>query len=263
MNKKSCMPISEFARLTGIRKENLRFYDQVGLLSPEFRADNNYRYYTRQQLATAYLISSLRELGVSLESIKQYIGSRTPQSMLELFAEQDKHICAELDRLNSMREVMKLYSEMAMQAIEHEYDVAIVDREAERIFLIPEISQDLSDDDAVIMAYEYAKQHGIGMGYPLGAILGNSDDADKKLFVKRYYFNTERKANAYKPKGKYVIAYGRCRLGESEKVYLRLHEFAINNNLKIARDIYEEYPLDQLSIGGDELYCVRLEALVK
>ena len=263
MNKKSCMPISEFARLTGIRKENLRFYDQVGLLSPEFRAENNYRYYTRQQLATAFLISSLRELGVSLEAIKQYIGSRTPQSMLELFAEQDRRICAELDRLHSMREVMKLYAQMATQAIEHETDVLVLDRAAEPIFLMPKISRDLSDDDAVLMAYEYAKKHGVSMGYPLGAILTKGNAGSEKLFIKQYYFITELKANSYKAAGRYVIAYGRCRLGESDAVYQRLYEFARANNLKLSRDIYEEYPLDQLSIGGDELYCVRLEVLVK
>lgn len=37
MNQKSTMPIREFARLTGIRPANLRFYDQIGLLSPELR----------------------------------------------------------------------------------------------------------------------------------------------------------------------------------------------------------------------------------
>ena len=77
MNQKSTMPIREFARLTGIRPANLRFYDQIGLLSPELRGENGYRYYSRRQLSTAYLISDLRDLGVGLEEIKRYAGERS------------------------------------------------------------------------------------------------------------------------------------------------------------------------------------------
>lgn len=47
--QKSTMPIREFARLTGIRPANLRFYDQIGLLSPELRGENGYRYYSRRR----------------------------------------------------------------------------------------------------------------------------------------------------------------------------------------------------------------------
>ena len=107
MNQKSTMPIREFARLTGIRPANLRFYDQIGLLSPELRGENGYRYYSRRQLSTAYLISDLRDLGVGLEEIKRYAGERSPQQMLALFGEQDKRIQAEMDRLRAMRELMR------------------------------------------------------------------------------------------------------------------------------------------------------------
>ena len=33
MKDKSYMPIKDFSRLTGIKRENLRYYDQIGLLS--------------------------------------------------------------------------------------------------------------------------------------------------------------------------------------------------------------------------------------
>lgn len=113
MNQKSTMPIREFARLTGIRPANLRFYDQIGLLSPELRGENGYRYYSRRQLSTAYLISDLRDLGVGLEEIKRYAGERSPQQMLALFGEQDKRIQAEMNRLRAMRELMRLRADMA------------------------------------------------------------------------------------------------------------------------------------------------------
>lgn len=85
MNDLPYMKISEFAKITGIKRANLIFYDQIGLLSPEFRGENEYRFYTHRQLSSAYLISGLRSVGVSIKEIKQYASNRTPLKMIELF----------------------------------------------------------------------------------------------------------------------------------------------------------------------------------
>ena len=90
MQKKSKMQIKEFSALTGIKRETLRYYDQIKLLSPEFRGENGYRYYTKRQLDTAYLIYSLREIGIGIEEIKRYIDIRSPEKMFSLFNSQKK-----------------------------------------------------------------------------------------------------------------------------------------------------------------------------
>ena len=40
MNQKKKLSILEFSRLTGISRDNLRFYDRIGLLCPEQRGEN-------------------------------------------------------------------------------------------------------------------------------------------------------------------------------------------------------------------------------
>ena len=92
MNQKKQLSILEFSRLTGISRDNLRFYDRIGLLCPEQRGENNYRYYARSQLNSAYLISSLRLLEVGLEDIRRYSAGRTPERMLAFFAQQEERI---------------------------------------------------------------------------------------------------------------------------------------------------------------------------
>jgi len=120
MKDESYMPIKEFSRLTGIKRENLRYYDQIGLFSPEFRGENGYRYYTRSQLTTAYLIISLREIGISIDEIKKYIDIRTPEQMFSLFSAQKKHILTEIKKLKRILEIMQLYVDMAEEAIKYE-----------------------------------------------------------------------------------------------------------------------------------------------
>lgn len=80
MSEKKQFTIQEFAHLTGIKRDNLRFYDRIGLLSPQSRGDNKYRYYSRMQLNSAYLIYTLRSLDVSIEEIRQYLTKNTSDS---------------------------------------------------------------------------------------------------------------------------------------------------------------------------------------
>ena len=81
MNQKKQLSILEFSKLTGINRDNLRFYDRIGLLKPEIRGENGYRYYTRRQLGSAYLIGGLRLLGVGIEDIRRYSAGRTHEAV--------------------------------------------------------------------------------------------------------------------------------------------------------------------------------------
>ncbi len=47
---KELFTTGEFADLCGVQKQTLFHYDDIGLLKPEYRCKNNYRYYSIQQL---------------------------------------------------------------------------------------------------------------------------------------------------------------------------------------------------------------------
>lgn len=264
MKDKSNMQIKEFSALTGIKRENLRYYDQIGLLSPEFRGKNGYRYYTRSQLTTAYLIISLRELGIGIDEIKRYIDIRTPEEMFSLFSSQKQHILTEIKKLKRILEVMQLYVDMAEDAIKYkDNSINIEYKKKEPIFLGPIISND-SLDEAAISFYNFAAENGIDIGYPLGAIINKKDIENKKpLYATQYYFKAMHDQNSYKPEGKYAVFYGRCAYGESDYLYEKLYKFIDKNNLRMCSDAYEEYPLNELSTKDENQYCVKIEIMVE
>ena len=264
MKDKSNMQIKEFSALTGIKRENLRYYDQIGLLSPEFRGKNGYRYYTRSQLTTAYLIISLRELGIGIDEIKRYIDIRTPEEMFSLFSSQKQHILTEIKKLKRILEVMQLYVDMAEDAIKYtENSINIEYKKKEPIFLGPIISND-SLDEAAISFYNFAAENGIDIGYPLGAIINKKDIENKNpLYATQYYFKAMHDQNSYKPEGKYAVFYGRCAYGESDYLYEKLYKFIDKNNLRMCSDAYEEYPLNELSTKDENQYCVKIEIIVE
>lgn len=268
MKDKSHMQINKFSFLTGIKRENLRYYDQIGLLSPEFRGENGYRYYTKNQLTTAYLIISLREIGIGIEEIRSYIDTRTPEKMFNLFSSQKEHILTEIKKLNRILEVIQLYVDMAKEAINYEDNsIHIEYKNKEPIFLGPIISEHYSDkplEDSAISFYNYASENGIDIGYPLGAIVSKDYIESKPpLYSIQYYFKTSNSHNAYKPAGKYVIYYGRCAYGESDNLYEELYKFIKENNLCICSNAYEEYPLNELSTKDENQYCVKIEIMVE
>ena len=56
---------AEFARLAGITKKTLQYYDEIGLFRPIRVEANGYRVYDVFQLDRLALIAALKDLGMS------------------------------------------------------------------------------------------------------------------------------------------------------------------------------------------------------
>lgn len=79
------MNINELERLTGITKQNIRFYEKKGLLHPARNSGNNYREYTQDDLTKLKTIRLLRKLDFSLEDIRRILQEEAP--LYEILAE--------------------------------------------------------------------------------------------------------------------------------------------------------------------------------
>src|SRR6056297_547553 len=65
------LTVGEMAKLNNISKQTLRYYDKIGLVSPEKVDDKTgYRYYNINQSAKLDLINQMKYLGMPLEKIK-------------------------------------------------------------------------------------------------------------------------------------------------------------------------------------------------
>lgn len=261
MNQKMQLSILEFSRLTGIKRENLRFYDRIGLLTPEKRGENKYRYYSRRQLNSAYLITNLRGLGVGIEDIKKYCANQTPEKTLALFAQQETRIQAEIKQLKEVSSIMQMHTNMMCEALAHNKNALFLqEKEREPIFVCPAISEEMDDDEAGISSYEYAEANGINTGFPQGSVIAQERlETGNVTWVDRYYFKVVSKENDWKPAGLYAVAYGLYDPWKSEGLYLRLLAFIREQGLSICGNAYEEYPLGDIVAQDTEQYCMRIE----
>ena len=88
MNSNNYLSISEFAKLSGIKRKTLIYYDQIGLLTPEYTAENGYRYYDYSQIYTVNMINLFREIRMPLAEIKEHLQNSTPEQATVLLKRQ-------------------------------------------------------------------------------------------------------------------------------------------------------------------------------
>lgn len=97
--------IGEFSKIAQVSGRLLRYYDEIGLLTPEFTdPESGYRFYSAQQLPRLNRILVLKELGLSLEQIavllKQQTSANEIRGMLTLRKAQiEQAVQEELERL--------------------------------------------------------------------------------------------------------------------------------------------------------------------
>ena len=72
MNQKRYL-IAEFSELTGISRKALRIYEEKEILVPHRNPDNSYRFYYQDDLQAASEIKKLKNLGFTLEKIKEVL----------------------------------------------------------------------------------------------------------------------------------------------------------------------------------------------
>lgn len=80
----------EFAKLCKVNKQTLFYYDQIGLLSPVWKNEKGYRYYSIRQIELFFVIDLLKDLGMSLNDIQQYMQNKSPESFLSLMYQKKK-----------------------------------------------------------------------------------------------------------------------------------------------------------------------------
>ena len=94
------LKIGDFSKLGRVTIKTLRYWDEIGLLKPEYvHPENGYRYYSTVKLALVHEILSLKELGLYLEDIRR---------ILKGGLENDEWISLLRSRRNSLIEELRL-----------------------------------------------------------------------------------------------------------------------------------------------------------
>lgn len=123
---KDKMRIGEFAEQAGVTPRTIRYYEGLGLLGPNEREGQGFRYYTSAELTTLKKIDWLKQLGLRLEEIGEVLplycddptGLRGKQRTLEILQAHLAETDEKIESLKSFRAELESNIERIQQYID-------------------------------------------------------------------------------------------------------------------------------------------------
>ena len=112
MAENSMLAIGDLARETRTKVQTIRWYEEVGVLSPAIRTAGNQRRYDRRHLERLGFVRHARELGFPLAAIRELLA----------LADHPKASCTAADSI-ARRQLHEVRSKIArLQALEREFE---------------------------------------------------------------------------------------------------------------------------------------------
>lgn len=266
--------VGELAKLTGLTKQMLIFYDREGIFCPKYvDAHNRYRYYTADQIETLDSILILREMGIPLKEIKEHMQNRTAASTLTLLQNQQNAACEKINHWNRIyHRIHKKVSDLEQFLTEDKDSSFLISCPREYLAIEPVSAPfGLSEVDLALKRLLHkAAQSQYPYYYKIGDMLHISSLLQKEYLKFEYAFLplTEPLPPSYgnihvKPAGTYAHAYHSGKYEEMGSTYEKLLQKIALHNLKPLEFSYEFCILDCLTTKNPKEYLTEIQILVE
>ncbi|MDR1530864.1 MAG: MerR family transcriptional regulator [Clostridiales bacterium] len=260
--------ISEAASMARVTRAALLHYDKLGLLPPQARGENNYRYYTDEQISLVNFVRTLQQLEMPLRDIRKIEKMRTPEIMLALLSKQLAHIAGDIEKLRRAEKLLLTLKNTIEEAVAvDENKIEAHWAKAERIFLGPQndYSNGRTLNHALLDFYRYCKRRDSSIDLNYSAWGVYSEERIKRgdwVWPDKFYLNMPDGPDE-KPAGLYITGYDRGNYGRSDALYKRLTAFIKEHGYEICGPTYETYPLNEISVCDPNNYLMRISITVR
>ena len=262
-NKKYLYTMGEFAKLNGVNKRTLHYYDEIGLFSPEIKGENGYRYYTCFQMVQLELILILRRAGLSIEEIIRYQQSPSGTSFADLLAEKKQLIDRSIQELLYTRNFLEQKSKkLSLSLTAKEGEIEIITLPEQRILLSEPITGAYDDNDfAVAGDFSLRLKSIFGLYDNFGSRISTEQILNGNYYNYDCFFAYSRENlesyDTVRPAGTYLRAFCIGGWEKLEMVYRNILDFAEKNQMELAGYSYEE-GLNELSLQGRDDYITMI-----
>lgn len=100
----------EFAEMTDLSKETLRYYAEIKLLEPVYiDPSNGYKYYDNNSFLTARLLFFLRKFGFSIQEMKHALQERSLDELEQILVEKKNKLESEIQEINELIERIEVF----------------------------------------------------------------------------------------------------------------------------------------------------------
>lgn len=258
----------DFAQLCGVTKHTLFHYDEVGILKPYHVGENGYRYYHVFQFDTFLTISNLRETGMSLGEIKQYLEHRTPQAAMQLMRRQEEKITQRIRHLEIVRQNLRDSQKATEHVLNQPREVFYI-QEPKRQLLLSEELEEESDYYSMALALQkliHFRPYPIGMS---SGMLHPTAGIRQKSYIRgcRYYIRLPKgehvAAAESAPAGKYLCMYHYGDYDTLDGTMDTLIQYADSQGLPLSEWVVEETIIGDWAVENARQYVIRLSVRIE
>ena len=99
MDQEQLYTVKEIADIAGVSRQTLIYYDSIGLFKPEYVGSNGYRKYSTHQIMELREILFMKNNGIPLEQIKNYLLDHDAEQLKQGLKEAQESLLKEAERL--------------------------------------------------------------------------------------------------------------------------------------------------------------------
>lgn len=97
-------PTGEVAKICKVSVRTVQYYDRLGLVTPSKTSEANHRLYTDEDIVLFKLVCLYKEIGFSLEEIKQAINDKDSTLLLDKVLTKQKRLSKQIQELQETRD---------------------------------------------------------------------------------------------------------------------------------------------------------------
>ena len=286
MNMKDMLTIKEFSKLSGIEQTTLRYWDDIGLFSPAKRnPENNYRYYSPEQVISVNFITVLSDLDIPLKTINDLENNRTPDTIVELIQQQERKLDMEMRKIREQYSIMHTRLELInygrqLQNGFHMVDgvrtpngeptdkstwvdaneITILRRESKNIILGPRTNWSPGQPffEPFMDFCHAASDLRINLSLPIGSMHESFENFLKRPGEPDYFFSVDPTGNRERPAGKYLVGFTNGYYGQFGDLAGRMQTYALENKLKPTGPVFTLYLLDEVCVPSPDQYLAQV-----
>lgn len=277
MDDGEMLTVSQFARLHDVNARTLHYYDDIGLFQPKRRGENGYRYYDASQSLEFEYIRMLRDLGLGIEEIKDYVSHPGEARFVSILGRLQVEVRARKARLERLKEDLNRKATYLADCASISEDRIEVVRRPETRLLIMDSGCAGDGDGTVGFIQGVRRQWGIDrLRSGIGSFIavdkarsgefgrydgffvsddGVEDGADDG--VESRCVRPDGCAAITLPAGKYLCGYHRGAWSGLPALYRKMLEHADACGLKLGDYAYER-GLNEFAIASPEDYVTRI-----
>lgn len=268
MNKKNMkyLTTGEFAKLCKVNKQTLFYYDQIGLLSPVFKNEKGYRFYSINQIELFFVIDLLKDLGMSLNDIQQYTQNKSPESFLTLMYQKKEEIMKKRQEIQMKEKLIETKITLMEEASHLNFHQISLEHLPEATLYLSRNIENITDEEFVEVISEFIGELNelqLDTGYPIGGITKREQVLKGEFSRYSYLYIEQPHPKEGYPyfqavKGDFLIGY---HIGDDKTIhnsYKRLFSEMKRLDLALGDYVFEEYIYDTVVKNQKEHYVTKI-----